>query len=126
MRMLACLERFGVRCRYTVQNETRSSPSQAARVAIWLPLHRGAIFVFHPASQRSHVRAITCDLYFVGRGNARLTSQGDCRTGQLTRFAEGSRGSFPLLPFFGIAGRRCRWQMQAARNFRSRAIGGPS
>ena len=33
----------------------------------------------------------------------------------------------PLVVFlFGIAHRRCRWQMQAARNFRSRAIGGPS
>ena len=64
----------------------------------------GEAFI-HPASQRPHVRAIEYDQYHVGRGNAQLMSQGDCRTGQATRFAEGSRGLFPLLPFFGIKNR---------------------
>ena len=61
--------------------------------------------VILPASQRPHVRAITHDSYHVGRGNARLMSQGDGRAQPLTRFAEGSRGLFPLLPFFGIKNR---------------------
>ena len=52
--------------------------------------------VILPASQRPHVRATAYDLYHVGRGNAQLMSQGDCRTGQATRFAEGSRGLLPL------------------------------
>ena len=90
MRMLACLRRFGVRCRYAVQNELCTTPVQAARVV------QGRPFVIHLASQRSHVRAIEYDLYHVGRGNAQLLSQGDWRTGQVTRFAEGSRGLFPL------------------------------
>ena len=86
MRMLACLRRFGVRCRYAVQNELRTTPVQAARVAIWLPCARGAVaavcavteglskIVILPASQRPHVRAIECGLSDVGRGNAKLKS----------------------------------------------------
>ena len=66
----------------------------------------------HPASQRTHVRATAFDSYHVGRGNARLTSQGDCRGGQVPHFAEGSRGLFPLRLSLELraaaAGGRCR------------------
>ena len=56
------------------KNELRTPLLQAARVAIWLPC-KGELsppaavtegltkIVIHPASQRSHVRAIECDLY---------------------------------------------------------------
>ena len=70
------------------------------------PLSGEARIVLRPASQRPHVRATALDWYHVGRGNARLMSQGDGRGGHATRFAEGSRGRFPLLPFFEITGRR--------------------
>ena len=78
--------------------KTSSSLLPYRRLA-WLygsPCARGGMSVIHPASQRPHVRAIACDLYHVGRGNAQLMSQGECRTGQVTHFAEGSRGLFPL------------------------------
>ena len=85
MRMLACLMCFGVRCRYAVQNVLRTTPVQAAHWLIGSP-EKGTVaaacavteglskIVILPASQRPHVRAIECDLYDVGRGNAKLKS----------------------------------------------------
>ena len=124
MRMMACLKRFGVRCRYAVQNELCTTPVQAARVV------QGRTFFNHPASQRPHVRAIACDLYYVGRGNAQLTSQGDCRGQPVTRFAEGSRGLFPLRLSLELraaaAGGRCRRHaISAAAPLAGRREAGP-
>ena len=86
--------------------------SCATPSADWLRLRTRRCPVWRPASQRPHVRAIEYDQYHVGRGNAQLMSQGDFRTGQVTRFAEGSRGLFPLRLSLELraaaAGGRCR------------------
>ena len=59
------------------------------------PLAQGEAMVdLRPASRRPHVRATEYDWYHVGRGNARLMSQGDCRGQPVTHPAEGTRGEF--------------------------------
>ena len=109
--MLACLGRFSVRCRYLVQIMDCASLVQAARLADSLT-SRGGVRGDDLRQKYNKATAI------VGDQQPRVPALAATPVTPLA--------SLLLRGDKGIAGCRCLWQMQAARNFRSRAISGPS